>query len=90
VMRDLRGAKAEAIREKIEAGTPGVFTCGSPQLWDTTMNPALGQRIEGLGLLDMESKHPGPEARRCIGNVVFEVTATRLAQDCKRCWALRQ
>ena len=84
VMRDLRGAKAEAIREKIEAGTPGVFTCGSPQLLGHYYEPALGQRIEGLGLLDMESKHPGPEARRCIGNVVFEVTATRLAQDLQK------
>ncbi len=84
VMRDLRGAKAEAIREKIEAGTPGVFTCGSPQLLGHFYEPALGQRIEGLGLLDMESKHPGPDARRCIGNVVFEVTATRLAQDLQK------
>ncbi|MBD1832236.1 type 1 glutamine amidotransferase [Cyanobacteria bacterium FACHB-472] len=84
VMRDLRGAKAEAIREKIEAGTPGVFTCGSPQLLGHYYEPALGQRIEGLGLLDMESKHPGPDARRCIGNVVFEVTATRLAQDLQK------
>ncbi len=84
VMRDLRGAKAEAIREKIEAGTPGVFTCGSPQLLGHFYEPALGQRIEGLGLLDMESKHPGPDAHRCIGNVVFEVTATRLAQDLQK------
>ena len=84
VMRDLRGAKAEVIRQKIEAGTPGVFTCGSPQLLGHYYEPALGQRIEGLGLLDMESKHPGPEARRCIGNVVFEVTATRLAQDLQK------
>ncbi|HAX76593.1 MAG TPA: cobalamin biosynthesis protein CobQ, partial [Cyanobacteria bacterium UBA11372] len=81
VMRDLKGAKAEALREKIEAGTPGVFTCGAPQLLGHYYEPALGQRIEGLGLLDFVSKHPGPDARRCIGNVVFEVTASRLAQD---------
>ena len=81
VMRDLKGAKAEALREKIEAGTPGVFTCGAPQLLGHYYEPALGQRIEGLGLLDFVSKHPGLDARRCIGNVVFEVTASRLAQD---------
>lgn len=84
VMRDLRGAKAEAIRDKIEAGTPGVFTCGSPQLLGHYYEPALGQRIEGLGLLDFVSKHPGVDARRCIGNVVFEITASRLAQDLKK------
>lgn len=81
VMRDLQGIKAEALREKIEAGTPGVFTCGSPQLLGHYYEPALGQRIEGLGLLDFVSKHPGPDARRCIGNVVFELTASPLAQE---------
>jgi lipid II isoglutaminyl synthase (glutamine-hydrolysing) len=81
VMRDLKGAKAEALRQKIEAGTPGVFTCGAPQLLGHYYEPALGQRIEGLGLLDFVSKHPGPDARRCIGNVVFEVSASRLAKD---------
>jgi lipid II isoglutaminyl synthase (glutamine-hydrolysing) len=81
VMRDLQGIKAERLREKIEAGTPGVFTCGAPQLLGHYYEPALGQRIEGLGLLDMVSKHPGPDARRCIGNVVFELTASPLAKD---------
>lgn len=81
VMRDLQGAKADALRETLEAGIPGVFTCGSPQLLGHYYEPALGQRIEGLGLLDFVSKHPGPEARRCIGNVVFEITASRLAKE---------
>jgi hypothetical protein len=81
VMRDLKGAKAEALRDKLEAGTPGVFTCGSPQLLGHYYEPAFGQRIEGLGLLDFVSKHPGSQAKRCIGNVVFEITASPLAQD---------
>jgi CobQ-like glutamine amidotransferase family enzyme len=80
-MRDLKGAKADAIREKIDGGTPGVFTCGSPQLLGHYYEPALGQRIEGLGILDLVSKHPGPDAQRCIGNVVFEIIASPLAQD---------
>jgi hypothetical protein len=81
VMRDLRGAKAEALREKIETGTPGIFTCGSPQLLGHYYEPGEGQRIEGLGLLDFVSIHPGLNARRCIGNLVIEVTAKRLAQE---------
>lgn len=81
VMRDLKGTKATALREKIEAGTPGVFTCGAPQLLGHYYEPALGQRIEGLGLFDFVSKHPGIEAKRCIGNVVFEITASRLAEE---------
>jgi len=81
VMRDLRGAKAEALREKIDNGTPGVFTCGAPQLLGHYYEPGAGQRIEGLGLFDFVSVHPGLNARRCIGNLVIEVTAKRLAQE---------
>jgi len=81
VMRDLSGAKAEALREKIESGTPGVFTCGAPQLLGHYYEPAIGQRISGLGLFDFVSVHPGPNARRCIGNLVIQVTATRLAPE---------
>ena len=84
VMRDLKGAKADALRQKLDQGTPGVFTCGSPQLLGHYYEPALGQRIEGLGLLDLVSKHPGPDAPRCIGNVVFELTASPIANDLKQ------
>ena len=81
VMRDLQGAKAEAMRDKIERGTPGDFTCGSPQLLGNYYEPAFGQRIEGLGILDLVSIHPGENTKRCIGNLVIEVTASRLAQE---------
>ena len=81
VMRDLKGAKAIAFKAKIKEGTPGVFTCGSPQLLGHYYEPALGQKIEGLGILDLVSKHPGIEASRCIGNVVFEVNASQLKKD---------
>ncbi len=81
VMRDLRGAKAAALQQAIESGVPGVFTCGSPQLLGHYYEPALGQRIEGLGLLDLVTVHPGPQAARCIGNLVLEVTARPLATD---------
>jgi CobQ-like glutamine amidotransferase family enzyme len=84
VMRDLSGAKAEAMREKLESGTPGVFTCGSPQLLGHYYEPALGERIDGLGLLDLVTKHPGTNTQRCIGNVVIEVSASRLAQDLEK------
>lgn len=81
VMRDLRGAKAETLRERIDSGTPGIFTCGAPQLLGHYYEPGVGQRIEGLGLFDFVSVHPGLNARRCIGNLVIEITATRLARE---------
>lgn len=81
VMRDLQGAKAAALISKLGNGTPGVFTCGAPQLLGRYYEPALGKRIEGLGLLDMVSKHPGVDAKRCIGNLVFEITANPIAEE---------
>ncbi len=81
VMRDLQGAKAAALISKLNNGTPGVFTCGAPQLLGRYYEPALGKRIEGLGLLDMVSKHPGVDAQRCIGNLVFEITANPIAEE---------
>lgn len=81
VMRDLQGAKAEALGDKINNGTPGVFTCGSPQLLGKYYEPALGKRIEGLGILDLVSVHPGENTQRCIGNLVVEVTADRLGRE---------
>jgi CobQ-like glutamine amidotransferase family enzyme len=81
VMRDLKGAKAKAIKEQIEEGIPGVFTCGSPQLLGHYYEPAFGQRIEGLGILDLVSKHPGADVPRCIGNVAFKPIASPLAED---------
>ncbi|SMH52479.1 type 1 glutamine amidotransferase [Synechococcus sp. 7002] len=83
VMRDLQGAKAEQLKALIEDQVPGVFTCGSPQLLGKYYEPALGQRIEGLGILDLVSKHPGFGAKRCIGNVAFEITAEPLATELK-------
>lgn len=84
VMRDLRGAKAEAFKDKVEEGTPGVFTCGSPQLLGHYYEPALGRRIEGLGLLDLVSKHSGANVSRCIGDVVFEITSSPLAEALRK------
>jgi lipid II isoglutaminyl synthase (glutamine-hydrolysing) len=81
VMRDLQGAKAAALISKLNNGTPGVFTCGAPQLLGRYYEPALGKRIEGLGLLDMVSKHPGVDAQRCIGNLVLEITANPIAEE---------
>ena len=81
VMRDLQGDKAKALKSRLDRGTPGVFTCGSPQLLGHYYEPALGKRIEGLGLLDMVSQHPGIEAQRCIGNLAFEITATPIAEE---------
>lgn len=83
VMRDLQGEKADIMKEKLSSGIPGVFTCGSPQLLGKYYEPALGQKIDGLGILDLVTKHPGVNTPRCIGNVAFDIVASPLAEDLK-------
>ena len=73
VMRDLRGKKGTIIKHLIEKGTPALFVCGAPQIMGTYYEPALGKRIEGLGIFDMVTKNPGNDAKRCIGNVSASV-----------------
>jgi CobQ-like glutamine amidotransferase family enzyme len=86
VMRDLKGDKARTLKQILTDGVPGVFTCGSPQLLGHYYEPAFGERIEGLGILDLVSKHPGPNAQRCIGNVVFDITASPLLEEIGSFW----
>jgi len=73
VMRDLKGVKGAIIKKMIDDGKPGIFTCGAPQLLGHYYEPAIGQRIEGLGIFDMVSICPGLDKPRCIGNIVVEV-----------------
>ena len=65
--------KEKAIKELIENNVPALFVCGAPQLMGNYYEPAEGKRIEGLGLFDMETKHPEAGEERLIGNVVAEV-----------------
>lgn len=73
VMHDLSGKKAEKLKELVERDIPALFVCGSPQLMGKYYEPAEGTRIEGVGLFDMVSRHPGKNAKRLIGNTVAEV-----------------
>jgi CobQ-like glutamine amidotransferase family enzyme len=72
VMKDLFKKKT-AITQLIENSVPALFVCGSPQLMGKYYEPSAGKRIEGLGIFDMETKHPGPLDDRLIGNVVAKV-----------------
>lgn len=73
VMRDLIGKKQDIIKQRIEDNIPALFVCGAPQLMGRWYEPAVGQRIEGLGIFDMTTKNPGSNALRLIGNTVAKV-----------------
>jgi len=81
VMEDLKGDKAEILKEKIEKGIPALFVCGAPQLMGKYYEPSTGKRIEGLGIFDMVSVHPGPTKQRLIGNVVAKVLWNNLISN---------
>lgn len=71
VMRDLV-KKQEIICDMIERGIPALFVCGSPQIMGKYYEPAEGKRIEGLGIFDMVTIHPGKHKPRLIGNTVAD------------------
>lgn len=73
VMKDLKGEKGEIIKQLIEQNIPALFVCGSPQLMGISYEPSVGEKIEGLGIFDMVSKHPGLKAKRLIGNTVGKI-----------------
>jgi len=72
VTRDLI-IKQKIINNLIENGLPGLFTCGSYQLMGHYYEPSLGKRIQGLGILDIVTIHPGLDTPRFIGNIIAEI-----------------
>jgi len=70
VAEDLRAVKGEALREAVEADVALLAVCGGYQLLGKFYRAASGEELEGLGIFDAWTIHPGPTARRFIGNVV--------------------
>ncbi len=73
---DLRRVKGGALRDAAEAGAAVLAVCGGYQLLGHDYRPAEGTDLEGLGLLDLHTVHPGPAARRLIGNIVIRETTS--------------
>ena len=80
VMKDLM-KKKRTIKSIIEAEKPALFVCGAPQLMGNYYEPSIGNRIEGLGIFDMYSKHPGPKQDRLIGNVIAKIYKENLTTN---------
>ena len=78
VMRDLKKEKGKVLKRFVDKHKVGLFTCGSPQLLGHYYEPAVGKRIDGLGIFDFVSVSPGLNTYRCIGNIVIEVSGIAL------------
>ena len=72
VAQDLRSVKGTALREAVEAGVVTLAVCGGYQLFGRFYRDASGAELEGLGIFDLWTEHPGANAPRLIGNVVAD------------------
>lgn len=68
---DLCGVKGDALRRAADAGAAVLGVCGGYQLLGHYYRPSEGADLIGLGLLDLHTLHPGPAARRLIGNIII-------------------
>ncbi|MGE0599780.1 MAG: type 1 glutamine amidotransferase [Dehalococcoidia bacterium] len=64
--------RGPAIRTAIDDGMPALAVCGGFQLFGHRYVDHEGGVIPGIGVFDLETRHPGPVADRSIGNVVME------------------
>jgi CobQ-like glutamine amidotransferase family enzyme len=72
VADDLREVKGDALRAYVENGGVLLAVCGGYQLMGAYYRGADGEELPGAGVLDLWTVHPGPDAKRFIGNVVVE------------------
>ena len=70
VAKDLR-EKASVLQKMIEDNIPGLYICGAYQFLGKYYKEADGTMLEGLGIMDLYTEHPGENAERLIGNVVI-------------------
>lgn len=64
-------ARGPGLRAAIDDGLPALAICGGFQLFGHRYVDHEGGSIPGIGVFDLETRHPGPEADRCVGDVVL-------------------
>jgi hypothetical protein len=78
VADDLAATKG-ALREAIEDGVVFLGVCGGYQLSGRFYRAAEGEEMRGAGVFDLYTLHPGPGAKRLIGNLAAEWEGGSLA-----------
>lgn len=72
VAADLAQQKAGPLREAVQRGVVLLAVCGGYQLAGRFYRGADGEELAGAGVFDLYTLHPGPRAKRLIGNAVVE------------------
>jgi len=78
VAEDLAATKG-ALREAVEDGAVFLAVCGGYQLSGRFYRGAEGAEMRGAGVFDAYTVHPGPRAKRLIGNLAAEWECGTLA-----------
>jgi CobQ-like glutamine amidotransferase family enzyme len=78
VAEDMIAVKSRALKEAAERDVVILAVCGGYQLAGQFYRSADGSELPGAGILDIWTVHPGPEAKRFIGNVVVRWNDTTL------------
>jgi CobQ-like glutamine amidotransferase family enzyme len=76
IFRDLVDRKAPALRRAVDQGIVVLAVCGGFQLLGEYYQTAEGERIDGLGLIDLRTR---AGASRSIGNVLVDVAELGLS-----------
>ncbi|MEK7501962.1 MAG: cobalamin biosynthesis protein CobQ [Patescibacteria group bacterium] len=74
VSKDFTSRKIEALKSKIEGGTPGLYICGAYQFLGKYYKEADGNKIKGLDIFDLYTEHPGVGKERLIGNIAIKTS----------------
>jgi len=80
VVSDFVENKGGALREAFHKKTPGLFVCGAYQLLGKYYLPFSGNSMLGLNLANFYTKHFGLNKKRCVGNVVVDITKSPFCQ----------
>ena len=64
-------SKGPALKAAMDEGLSALAVCGGFQLFGHRYVDHEGGVIPGIGIFDLEMRHPGPRADRCIGDVVL-------------------
>ncbi len=62
--------RGQALRDWVGDGGVALTVCGGYQLFGLHYRGWDGEIMEGIGVFDMITSHPGPQIARCVGNVV--------------------
>ncbi|MEX2007615.1 MAG: glutamine amidotransferase [Candidatus Levyibacteriota bacterium] len=72
VSRDFSTTNITLLKQLVETNTPGLYICGAYQFLGQYYKEANGNKIPGLGILDLHTEHPGENAERLIGNIIAD------------------